>query len=638
MSYQVLARKWRPQNFHQLVGQQHVQKALINGLDSGRLHHAYLFTGTRGVGKTTIARIFSRSLNCEEGVSSNPCGICSSCIEISEGRFVDLIEVDAASRTKVEDTREILENVQYAPTRGRYKVYLIDEVHMLSNSSFNALLKTLEEPPEHVKFLLATTDPQKLPVTILSRCLQFNLKSMTAEQMVGHLRYVLGEEKVAFDEAALWQIARAGDGSMRDSLSLTDQAIAFGDGHVLEAGVSEMLGTIDRNVIFNIITALAEQNAAQVLHICGQLALLNPDFAQLLKALQLSLHKIAMAQLVPQAVDNAMGDRKQILTLAGKLAAEDVQLFYQMAVNASKDLAYSADVRTGFEMALMRMLAFMPQLPNKNYDSVDEQNLISQAEPEPQTIEQVETPKKPEINDVEITEPVVEEMSVPVVEPTNESIPVQEIENTSKIDVSVGMDEIPPWQETPVSNNAVAQQNVETKTLTEPEAVLAPVAETLIEQVDQQIKPPALVKVDKNDTEIVFDATISLEMLLEDWSKYYWRLSLTGLSQSVFAASHISSGKLEIDLSRQSLFAPTHWQRLLDAVQALTGQPFPYQYDFVEGIAEHPEAWLLQAKKLRHQELVKTLKNDAMIMRLVSTYDAKIIETTVTHIEEQPYV
>ena len=265
MSYQVLARKWRPKTFREMVGQEHVLKALINALDHGRLHHAYLFTGTRGVGKTTIARILAKSLNCETGISSEPCGQCSSCQEINEGRFVDLIEVDAASRTKVEDTRELLENVQYAPTRGRYKVYLIDEVHMLSGHSFNALLKTLEEPPEHVKFLLATTDPQKLPITILSRCLQFSLKAMTPERIVGHLKKVLEAEMVEFEESALWQLGRAADGSMRDAMSLTDQAIAFGNGKVLETDVRAMLGSIDREYVFGIVDALAQNNAELLL-------------------------------------------------------------------------------------------------------------------------------------------------------------------------------------------------------------------------------------------------------------------------------------------------------------------------------------------------------------------------------------
>ncbi|BFM06549.1 DNA polymerase III subunit gamma/tau [Halioxenophilus aromaticivorans] len=361
MSYQVLARKWRPRNFHEMVGQEHVLTALVNALDHNRLHHAYLFTGTRGVGKTTIARIFAKCLNCESGISSNPCGTCSSCVEIAEGRFVDLIEVDAASRTKVEDTRELLDNVQYAPTRGRFKVYLIDEVHMLSGHSFNALLKTLEEPPPHVKFLLATTDPQKLPVTILSRCLQFHLKNMSQERIVGYLSHVLGQEDFSFEEPALWQLARAADGSMRDALSLTDQAIAFGNGQVNEAQVSTMLGTIDQAFIHGILTALAELNGKQVLAAVAAMSEQSPDYAGALADIIGVLHRVALAQTVPDALDNSLGDKEQVARLAQTIASEDVQLFYQIALHGRKDLAISPDPRAGFEMTLLRMLAFKPQ-------------------------------------------------------------------------------------------------------------------------------------------------------------------------------------------------------------------------------------------------------------------------------------
>ena len=361
MAYQVLARKWRPRSFAEMVGQEHVLKALINALDHKRLHHAYLFTGTRGVGKTTVARILAKCLNCETGIGSSPCGHCSACVEIAEGRFVDLLEVDAASKTKVEDTRDLLDNVQYSPTRGRFKIYLIDEVHMLSNSSFNALLKTLEEPPEHVKFLLATTDPQKLPATILSRCLQFNLKNMSPDKIVGHLTHVLNEEAVPYETAALWQLARSADGSMRDALSLTDQAIAFGRGKLSEADVSDMLGTIDQQFTQNIVTALARQDAPSLLQAVAEFAERSPDYEAALADLQTLLHRIAIAQAVPEALDNSFGDRQHILALAAALAAEDVQLFYQMALMGVRDVKLSTVPRSGFEMVLLRMLAFKPQ-------------------------------------------------------------------------------------------------------------------------------------------------------------------------------------------------------------------------------------------------------------------------------------
>ncbi|MBL1277884.1 MAG: DNA polymerase III subunit gamma/tau [Ectothiorhodospiraceae bacterium] len=360
MSYQVLARKWRPRTFTELVGQEHVLKALVNALDNDRLHHAFLFTGTRGVGKTTIARILAKSLNCEKGVSSTPCGKCSACTEINEGRFVDLIEVDAASRTKVEETRELLDNVQYAPTRGRYKVYLIDEVHMFSNHSFNALLKTLEEPPPHVKFLLATTDPQKLPVTILSRCLQFNLKRLPVEQIRGHLEKVLGEENIDNENAALALISRAADGSMRDALSLLDQAIAYGSGRVAEQDVRAMLGSIEQSHVIDLLNLLAANDAPGLLTRISELAQHSPDFAGVLAELISTLHRIALAQTAPGAIDDGLGDREDIVALSTKISPEDIQLYYQIGLIGRRDLPLAPDARGGFEMVMLRMLAFRP--------------------------------------------------------------------------------------------------------------------------------------------------------------------------------------------------------------------------------------------------------------------------------------
>jgi len=365
MSYQVLARKWRPRSFPEMVGQEHVLRALINALDNNRLHHAFLFTGTRGVGKTTVARILAKSLNCETGVTSRPCGVCSACREIDEGRFVDLIEVDAASRTKVEDTRELLENVQYAPSRGRYKVYLIDEVHMLSNHSFNALLKTLEEPPPHVKFLLATTDPQKLPVTILSRCLQFNLKRMPPELIRSHLANILEKEGIAAEAPALAELARGADGSMRDALSLLDQAIAFGAGKVTTSEVREMLGTIDRDRVHALLGHLANGDGAALLAEVANLAEQSPDYTGVLAELISLLQRIALAQAVPAALDDSLGDRDEVLALAQRISPEDVQLFYQIGLIGRRDLPLSPEARGGFEMVLLRMLAFRPASPGE---------------------------------------------------------------------------------------------------------------------------------------------------------------------------------------------------------------------------------------------------------------------------------
>ena len=360
MSYQVLARKWRPRGFAEMVGQEHVLRALSNALDSGRLHHAFLFTGTRGVGKTTIARILAKSLNCEQGVSATPCGECATCKEIDEGRFIDLIEVDAASRTKVEDTRELLDNVQYAPTRGRYKVYLIDEVHMLSGHSFNALLKTLEEPPPHVKFLLATTDPQKLPVTILSRCLQFNLRRLSIERIQAHLQLILEKESLTYETAALLQLARAADGSMRDALSLLDQAIAFGNSAVNDADVRLMLGSIEQYHVYDLLDALANADGAVLIQRVQELAQQAPDFSAVLAEIITCLHYLALLKQVPDAYDYNMGDKERYFKLLDLLSAEDIQLYYQIALHGRRDLPLAPDQRNGLEMVLLRMLAFRP--------------------------------------------------------------------------------------------------------------------------------------------------------------------------------------------------------------------------------------------------------------------------------------
>ena len=372
MSHQVLARKWRPGTFSEMVGQQHVLQALVNALESGRLHHAYLFTGTRGVGKTTVARILAKCLNCDTGITATPCGECGACAEIAEGRSVDLIEVDAASKTKVEDTRELLENVQYTPTRSRYKIYLIDEVHMLSNHSFNALLKTLEEPPPHALFLLATTDPQKLPATVLSRCLQFNLKNMQPEQIVAHLEQVLTAESVPSDPEALALIARAAEGSMRDALSLTDQAIAYGEGKLAGAQVAEMLGTVDRGKVLDLIAALLDDNAAEVLSLVAHIAEHAPDYVSTLEELSNALHHMTIAQTVPDAMDTSWPDQARIVELAARATLDDTQLFWQMAVSGRREVHLASSARAGLEMILLRMIAFRPaaiiQLPTESGD------------------------------------------------------------------------------------------------------------------------------------------------------------------------------------------------------------------------------------------------------------------------------
>ena len=360
MSYQVLARKWRPRTFSDLVGQEHVVQALVNGLDQDRVHHAFLLTGTRGVGKTTIARILAKCLNCEQGVSSQPCGECSSCIDVDEGRFIDMMEIDAASKTKVDDTRELLETVQYTPTRGRYKVYIIDEVHMLSGHSFNALLKTLEEPPPHVKFVLATTDPQKLPITILSRCLRFNLTRLLPKQIGAYLGKILQAESIEAEESATMRIARAADGSMRDGLSLLDQAIAFGGGSLRDADVASMLGSIDHRHVAAIIDALVNGDASALLEKVDELSLQSRNLESVLDEVAEAMHRMTLIQAAPDFRDPERADWESLVERAGKISPEDAQLYYQIAITGRRDMGIAPDPRTGLEMTLLRMLAFRP--------------------------------------------------------------------------------------------------------------------------------------------------------------------------------------------------------------------------------------------------------------------------------------
>jgi len=361
MSHQVLARKWRPRAFDQLVGQAHVVRALSNALTQGRLHHAYLFTGTRGCGKTTLARILAKCLNCETGITPTPCGECPACRQIEAGRFVDLIEIDAASYTGVDNMREVLENAQYAPTAGRYKIYIIDEVHMLSKSAFNAMLKTLEEPPAHVVFILATTDPQKVPVTVLSRCLQFNLKQMPPARIVDHLRYILDQEGVPGDPGALGLIARAAAGSMRDALSLTDQAIAYGSGAIREQDTRDMLGTVDQGYLFPLLEALADQDGARLMREAEAIASRGLSFDAALQDLGLLLHQMALAQNVPAALAEDIAERERLLVLAARIDPESTQLYYQIAGLGRRDLEWAPDEYAGFSMTLLRMLAFSPE-------------------------------------------------------------------------------------------------------------------------------------------------------------------------------------------------------------------------------------------------------------------------------------
>ncbi|MNB56849.1 DNA polymerase III subunit tau [compost metagenome] len=490
MSYQVLARKWRPRSFREMVGQTHVLKALINALDSQRLHHAYLFTGTRGVGKTTIARIIAKCLNCETGITSSPCGECSVCREIDEGRFVDLIEIDAASRTKVEDTRELLDNVQYAPSRGRFKVYLIDEVHMLSSHSFNALLKTLEEPPPYVKFILATTDPQKLPATILSRCLQFSLKNMTPERVVEHLTHVLTAENVPFEDDALWLLGRAADGSMRDAMSLTDQAIAFGEGKVLATDVRAMLGTLDHGQVYDVLHSLIEGDAKALLEAVRHLAEQGPDWNGVLSEILNVLHRVAIAQALPEGVDNGHGDRDRVLALAQALPAEDVQFYYQMGLIGRRDLPLAPDPRGGFEMVLLRMLAFRPadtadapRQPLKpvgiSQATVDSANSVAAA-PKPAPVVAAAVGPTPAPAPVAATAPAPEPAPVAQVAQVAQVAPVAEPEPAPAAVVAEAVVDL-PWNDP-----------VEPEPEPEPEPAQQPAVEPVLETTAEQPELPPM--------------------------------------------------------------------------------------------------------------------------------------------------
>lgn len=623
MSYQVLARKWRPGNFREMVGQEHVLKALINALDYNRLHHAYLFTGTRGVGKTTIARILAKCLNCEAGVTSTPCGECAACTEIAEGRFVDLIEVDAASRTKVEDTRELLDNVQYAPARGRYKIYLIDEVHMLSNHSFNALLKTLEEPPDHVKFLLATTDPQKLPITILSRCLQFNLKNMSPERIVGHLQQILQKEAVPFEESALWLLARGADGSMRDALSLTDQAIAYGSGQIVEPEVALMLGTIDHQLIQNLMSGLIDSDGKQLLEAIAKFAEHAPDFNAALSDLLTLLHRIAIAQALPEALDNSFGDRQQILGFAGQLPAEDVQLFYQTALIGRRDLHLSPDPRSGFEMTLLRMLAFKPQgvvdVPSKPLlshspadNTVVPEQVVGGTPPKKSLTETAERPSAPAVSvttdnntAASLISPARPDHNAAVVQP----LPVGEVLNQA-------LDNNAPIK--PDKHDFTQALKDQIKAITGKEGITSNA-----KKAESEIQKTPADHAQRVDAE----QKLSLEALTPvSWVSLYRQLNVRGILQST-ANNIVYLGRdgtqlfFALDETKASLFDSSHCQRLADHLGDYFVQPVKVDInlqslpDGVETPAqaaarEHQECYQAALQALAEDPVVQTLERE----------------------------
>ncbi|HGO9905062.1 DNA polymerase III subunit gamma/tau [Pseudomonas aeruginosa] len=678
MSYQVLARKWRPRSFREMVGQTHVLKALINALDNQRLHHAYLFTGTRGVGKTTIARILAKCLNCETGVSSTPCGECSVCREIDEGRFVDLIEVDAASRTKVEDTRELLDNVQYSPTRGRYKVYLIDEVHMLSSHSFNALLKTLEEPPPHVKFLLATTDPQKLPVTILSRCLQFSLKNMPPERVVEHLTHVLGAENVPFEDDALWLLGRAADGSMRDAMSLTDQAIAFGEGKVLAADVRAMLGTLDHGQVYGVLQALLEGDARALLEAVRHLAEQGPDWGGVLAEILNVLHRVAIAQALPEAIDNGQGDRERVLALAQALPAEDVQFYYQMGLIGRRDLPLAPDPRSGFEMVLLRMLAFRPADADGAPRTPLKDLGISKATTDPANSPVAGAASPAPVAAVAAAPVVAAPVEAPAAPPAAPSAPPAAVE----VRVAEAVVEEPaaaaevvdlPWEEPAPSLAAEPEPEPEP----EPLAVEAPsvppavaveaVVETVLEalpaalpvapdeQDEQDDEPPPAddyYEVDM-DTLAYLDAAPEPDVvvveeplpaakpatgLAAEWLELFPRLGLGGLTASIAAnctlvAADGDHWHLHLDPGQSALFNATQQRRLNDALNQHLGRTLKLEVTLQKPEQETPAQAAARRRAERQRAAEASIDADPLVRQLREQFAAVVRDGTIEPLE-----
>ncbi|HSH48254.1 MAG TPA: DNA polymerase III subunit gamma/tau [Halomonas sp.] len=631
MSYQVLARKWRPRTFHELVGQDHVRRALVNALDQGRLHHAYLFTGTRGVGKTTLARILAKCLNCtaggtgSEGVTSTPCGECPSCQAIDQGRFVDLIEVDAASRTKVEDTRELLDNVQYLPTQGRYKVYLIDEVHMLSTSSFNALLKTLEEPPSHVKFLLATTDPQKLPATVLSRCLQFTLKHMPPERVVGHLSQVLDAEQVSFEESALWLLGKAAQGSMRDAMSLADQAIAFGQGEVRHADVAAMLGTLDQRHVLALVEALADVDASRLLGEVARLAEQGPDFAGVLDDVSGVLHRLAIAQMVPEAVDNSHGDRDELLALAARFSAEDVQLYYQIGVQGRGDMAHAPDARSALEMTLLRMLAFRPQgvprpasapLPMRGRQDTGDGDSAADGKEEAGSKEKEEAgPDDAEPHAGAKAE--ARTQPEPPAEPAAQPAPEQESHAA------------PPWAETAEDHEHAGGPESAPTAESAPEAVPEP------EPQAPQQTPPAQAPVEPQASPGQ-GRTAGAETLDHGrWLACFESLGLSGLTRNLAAHCVVEEDDgsrlvLRLDPALAAMRADVHERRIHDA---LSEAGYPRRLVIEEGaLPEGLETPRQQADRRNEEQrarALEALRSDPNVQALKNAFGAKIDEASV---------
>ncbi|MGE8067508.1 DNA polymerase III subunit gamma/tau [Pseudomonas sp. NPDC089569] len=686
MSYQVLARKWRPRSFREMVGQTHVLKALINALDSQRLHHAYLFTGTRGVGKTTIARIIAKCLNCETGITSTPCGECSVCREIDEGRFVDLIEIDAASRTKVEDTRELLDNVQYAPSRGRFKVYLIDEVHMLSSHSFNALLKTLEEPPPYVKFILATTDPQKLPATILSRCLQFSLKNMTPERVVEHLTHVLGVENVPFEDDALWLLGRAADGSMRDAMSLTDQAIAFGEGKVMATDVRAMLGTLDHGQVYDVLHALIEGDAKALLEAVRHLAEQGPDWSGVLSEMLNVLHRVAIAQALPEGVDNGHGDRDRVLALARALPAEDVQFYYQMGLIGRRDLPLAPDPRGGFEMVLLRMLAFRPadttDAPRQSLKpvgisqaTVDSANSVAAAPavapvaavapapsvpvaavvapepaPAPEPVAPVVVPAP--VIEAAVVEEVEEVIDLPWNDPVEPAIAqqpaVESVAETASEQPEVvpmptldsGMPDAPQWAAESIPPSSIADVAIPPGMDADDEPPLdedyiEPDMDSAYSYLDDLASEHAVEPAPEPEPEPAAAPATGLAL---QWLELFPKLPISGMTGSIAANCTLIAVEgdhwlLHLDPAHSALFNATQQRRLNEALNQYHGRTLTLTMELIKPEQETPAQAASRRRADRQREAEESIHGDPFIQQMMQQFGAVVRNDTIEPVE-----
>ncbi|MEG0031121.1 DNA polymerase III subunit gamma/tau [Acinetobacter sp.] len=684
--YQVLARKYRPRNFNELVGQNHVSRALTSALERGRLHHAYLFTGTRGVGKTTIARILAKCLNCETGVTSTPCEVCPTCTAVNEGRFIDLIEIDAASRTKVEDTRELLDNVPYAPTQGRFKVYLIDEVHMLSTHSFNALLKTLEEPPEHVKFLFATTDPQKLPITVISRCLQFTLRPLAVDEITEHLGNILNKESIQAEQDAIWQIAESAQGSLRDALSLTDQAIAYGQGAIQHQDVKEMLGLIDRTIIYDLILAIHQNQKQRVSELLMQFRQQALDVSLVLDQLISTLHELALLQYLPElSLKYSAEINKKIMQLSQQIAAQDLQLYYQIACKGRAELQLAVTQEQGFEMSVLRMLAFRPLQPNEvlvaqtNSAVVKsvQQTAIRSADPETalqqdaqgtdvdaafedaEITQNVEPEFKPELDDVDLSESA-EDSKLPVdVSQQSDQI----VFDPSSDEVLFDLDEADEFNaqsndDEPNSDDFLFDEIVPLDIESQNEAPVEPAVQAesfdlanevlsvanvedsqVVENESQQtvtaiVEPAQPERVSSAPTDLMPQDILQLQpqQLVGEWTvekwEYWFRSS--GLSPAVQELAQ--QGLMAGQINAESVFMiPQRYEQLLtqlrhvleDALKAEWPQTrFDVKYAEVETIT--PYTMQAQRKQKAFQRAHELLQNEDTVKGLVQTFDGEL--------------